>query len=109
MSKRYKVSVLIKKESGRRTHKTKTEREGTEEVTEKWSREVKAEMLESLRQRVTNVGLAGRVKGALVPIKSHYCRLITQGSCCLYRYELWLWYMNNSAGKKDTGIRDTVA
>ncbi len=49
-------------------------------------------------------GLAGRVKGALVPIKSHYCRLITQGSCCLHRYEQWLWYMNNSARKKDTGI-----
>lgn len=45
------------------------------------------------------------VKAALVPIKSHYCRLITQGSCCLHRYEQWLWNMNNSAGKKDTGIR----
>lgn len=87
----------------------KGEKEGAEEVTEKWSREAKAEMPESLRRRVTNVGLPGWVKGALVPIKSHYCGLITQGSCCLYRYEQWLWYMNNSAGKKDTGIRDTVA
>lgn len=59
---------------------------------------------ESLRQGVKNVASAGRVKGALVSIKSHYCRLITQESCSLHRYEQELWYMNNSACKKDTGI-----
>lgn len=51
-----------------------------------------------------NVPLDGWVKGALVPIKSHYCRLITQESCSLYRYEQGLWHMNNSGGRKDTGF-----
>lgn len=51
-----------------------------------------------------NVALDGWVKGALVPIKSHYCRLITQESSSLSRYELGLWHMNNSGGGKDTGI-----
>lgn len=68
------------------------------------SSKVEGGMPGSLRRRVKNVALAGRVKGALVPIKSHYCRLITQESCSLHRYEQGLWYMNNSAGKKDTGI-----
>lgn len=106
VSKRHKVSVLIKSGSRRRTQTMETERDGLEEGIEKCNREVKGGTPESLRQRVKNVGLAGWVKGALVPIKSHYCRLITQGSCCLHRYEQWLWYMNNSAGKKDTGIRE---
>lgn len=47
----------------------------------------------------------GWVKRALVPIKSHYSRLIMQGSCCFHRYKLWLRSMNNSAGKKDTQIQ----
>lgn len=51
-----------------------------------------------------NVPLDAWVKGALVPIKSHYCRLIMQESCSLYRYEQGLWHMNNSGGGKDTGI-----
>lgn len=50
------------------------------------------------------MALDGWVKGALVPIKSHYCRLITQGSCSLHRYERGLRRMNNSGGGKDAGI-----
>lgn len=90
------------------------ERDGIDERVEKWNREVVVvvegggEGVKSLRRRVKNMGLAGWVKGALVPIKSHYCRLITQGSCCLHRYERWLWNMNNSArqeGHRDPRIR----
>lgn len=50
------------------------------------------------------MALDGWVKGALVPIKSLYCRLITQGSCSLHRYERGLRRMNNSGGGKDAGI-----
>lgn len=66
------MSVLINSKSGRRTQKTETERDGEEEGIEKWNRAVEVGMPESLRQRVKDVSLAGWVKGALVPIKSHY-------------------------------------
>lgn len=62
-------------------------------------------MPQTLRQTESKELGNGWVKGALVPIKSHYSRLIMQGSCCFHRYKQWIWYMNNSASKKDTWIQ----
>lgn len=79
---------------------------GMEGRIEKWNIELKwkRKRRESAARRVKNVELDGWVKGALVPIKSHHCRLIMQESCSLYRYEQGLWHMNNSDDGKDTGI-----
>lgn len=68
-------------------------------------------MPESLRRRVKNVGLDAQVKGALVPLKSHYCRLITQESCCLHRYcmcsSFGTWIIQPA--RRTQGSMDTVA
>lgn len=104
--KRNSVCPYKVREWKKDTEDRERKRWGMEGGVEKWNIELKwrRRRRESEARRVKDVALDGWVKAALVPIKSHYCRLITQESCSLYRYEQGLWYMNNSGSGKDTGI-----
>lgn len=116
MVKGWERDVLEKKDwklcgssTGRRWRKTgETERERERRDKKKEQRSnVGGDATDS---EAESKGLGnGWVKGALVPIKSHYSRLIMQGSFCFHRYKQWLCTWIIQLARRTHGSKDTVA